>query len=166
MRTAGYKIILSGALTLLLQTKGFSQTIDNQTIDNLLSPSDVKLKGILGKALDLSEQGRLKTLPGWHDGTLITMFSPEARSRNTTTDWYGEHAGKWMYATALAAVRTGDDSLKALLMRTADYLIRNQEADGYMGSYSPALRITNETSKLHKKSCLSTTSFCVLIYTL
>lgn len=152
MRIAGYKIIFLSALMLLLRAKGFSQTIDNKTIDHLLSPSDVKLKGILGKALDLSEQGRLRTLPNWHDGTLITMFSPEARSRNTTTDWYGEHAGKWMYATALAAVRTGDDSLKALLMRTADYLIRNQETDGYMGSYSPALRITNTTSKLHKKS--------------
>ncbi|HEY4206377.1 MAG TPA: beta-L-arabinofuranosidase domain-containing protein [Puia sp.] len=129
-----------------------SQARESQPSDSLISPANVMLKGLLGEALTLSEQGRLKTLPTWHDGTLITMFSPEARSRNTTTDWYGEHAGKWMYATALAAVRTGDDSLKALLLRTADYLIQNQEADGYMGSYSPALRITNTASKLHKKS--------------
>lgn len=120
--------------------------------DSLISPANVALKGLLGKALDLSEHGRLRSLPTWNDGALITMFTREARSKNVTTDWYGEHAGKWMYATALAAVRTGDDSLKALLLRTGDFLIRNQEADGYMGSYSPALRITNAASKQHKKS--------------
>lgn len=123
-----------------------------QPSDSLVSPANVSLKGLLGQALQLSEQGRLKSLPTWNNGTLITMFTPEARSKNTTTDWYGEHAGKWMYATSLAALRTGDDSLKALLLRTASFLIRNQEADGYMGSYSPALRITNAASKQHKKS--------------
>ncbi|HEY4110601.1 glycoside hydrolase family 127 protein [Puia sp.] len=141
------KGIFLGAAALVLQVSGMGQMSDS-----LVSPGDVALKGLIGKALDLSEAGRLRSLPSWHEGALITMFSPEARSRNTTTDWYGEHAGKWMYATTLAAVRTGDDSLKALLLRTADYLIRNQEADGYMGSYSPALRITNAASKLHKKS--------------
>ncbi len=140
------KVFFSAAVLLLL-TNAIAQPSDS-----LISPSNVSLKGILGKALELSEHGRLRSLPTWNNGTLITMFTAEARSRNVTTDWYGEHAGKWMYATALAAVRTGDDSLKALLFRTADFLIRNQEADGYMGSYSPALRITNAASKQHKKS--------------
>lgn len=141
------KGIISGAFVLLLQGRGIAQTSDS-----LVSPSSVALKGVLGQALELSEHGRLRSLPEWNDGTLINMFTPEARSQNTTTDWYGEHAGKWMYATALAVARTGDDSLKALLLRTAGFLIRNQEADGYMGSYSPALRITNPASKQHKKS--------------
>src|ERR1700753_3960776 len=86
-----------------------------QMSDSLVSPASVALKGVFGEALELSEHGRLRSLPSWNNGTLITMFTPEARSRNTTTDWYGEHAGKWMYATALAAVRTGDGSLKQLL---------------------------------------------------
>jgi uncharacterized protein len=138
-----------GAAAFFMATTGSAQALMS---DSLVSPGDVALKGVLGKALELSEAGRLRSLPTWHEGTLITMFTPEARSKNTTTDWYGEHAGKWMYATALATVRTGDDSLRALLLRTADFLIRNQEADGYMGSYSPALRITNAASKVHKKS--------------
>jgi DUF1680 family protein len=141
------KGIFWGATALLLSARGIGQMTDS-----LVSPGDVALKGVLGKALELSEAGRLRSLPTWRDATLITMFTPEARARNTTTDWYGEHAGKWMYATALAAVRTGDDSLRALLLKTASFLISNQEADGYMGSYSPALRITNPASKLHKKS--------------
>jgi len=123
-----------------------------QPADSFLSPSNVRISGMLGEAISLSEHGRLRTLPGWNNGTLITMFSKEARNKNSTTDWYGEHAGKWLYAAALAATRTGNDTLKALLFKTAGYLAGNQEADGYMGSYSPELRITNKNSKLHKKS--------------
>ncbi|HWB91198.1 MAG TPA: beta-L-arabinofuranosidase domain-containing protein [Puia sp.] len=139
--------IIAGAFVLLVGGPAAAQISDS-----LVSPSSVTLKGVLGQALELSEHGRLRSLPTWNNGTLINMFTPEARSRNTTTDWYGEHAGKWMYATALAVARTGDDSLRTLLLRTAGFLIRNQEADGYMGSYSPAIRITNRASKLHKKS--------------
>ncbi|MBS1662189.1 MAG: glycoside hydrolase family 127 protein [Bacteroidetes bacterium] len=145
--------VINIGFLLLLCLGGFGQSAGFARVsDSLMSPSDVSLKGVLGQALQLSEQGRIRTLPVWNNGALITLLSPEARNRNTTTDWYGEHAGKWMYAASLAALRTGDDSLKALLMRTADYLVRNQEADGYMGSYSPALRITNAASKLHKRS--------------
>ncbi|MES1249616.1 MAG: beta-L-arabinofuranosidase domain-containing protein, partial [Chitinophaga rupis] len=120
--------------------------------DSLLSPADIRVKGMLGKAIDLSEHGRLRSLPEWNNGELITLFSTAARNKNNTTDWYGEHAGKWLYSAALAATRTGNDTLKQLLFRTADYLVRNQEADGYLGSYSPDLRFTNKNSKQHKKS--------------
>lgn len=123
-----------------------------QPTDHFLNPSAVAVHGMLGQAIRLGEQGRLRTLPSWNNGTLITMFSTEARNKNNTTDWYGEHAGKWLYSAALAAKRTGNDSLKALLFKTAGYLVDHQEADGYMGSYSPELRITNKSSKLHKKS--------------
>jgi uncharacterized protein len=120
--------------------------------DRFLNPSDVKVNGLLGNAISLSERGRMLSLPGWNDGTLITMFSPEARKKNNTTDWYGEHAGKWLYSATLAANRTNNDNLKSLLFKTADYLINTQEADGYLGSYSEQLRITNNNSKQHRKS--------------
>ncbi|MBS1566259.1 MAG: glycoside hydrolase family 127 protein, partial [Bacteroidetes bacterium] len=123
-----------------------------QPVDHFLNPSAVAVHGMLGQAIGLGEQGRLRTLPAWNNGTLITMFSTEARNKNNTTDWYGEHAGKWLYSAALAVKRTGNDTLRALLFKTTDYLIDHQEADGYMGSYSPELRITNKNSKLHKKS--------------
>lgn len=125
--------------------------------------AQVSVKGLLGNSIRLSENGRLRTLPQWNNGTLITMFSTEARNQNNTTDWYGEHAGKWLYTTALAVARTGDDTLKQLLLKTADYLVANQEADGYMGSYSPALRITNATSKLHKKSWDTWSLACMVL---
>jgi DUF1680 family protein len=120
--------------------------------DQFLKPSEVQVGGILGKAISISEQGRLTSLPGWNNGTLVNMFSVASRNANNTTDWYGEHAGKWLYSTALAANRTNSEALKALLFKTADYLVSTQEADGYLGSYSKALRITSTTSKVHKKS--------------
>ncbi len=104
----------------------------------------VVVGGLLGDELEKSEMGRLMSLPGWNDGELITMFSRESRANHSKTDWYGEHAGKWLYATALAANRTGDTKLKSLLLQTADYLVENQEANGYLGTYSPAQQLTND----------------------
>src|ERR1700743_1384204 len=97
------KLFLLSA-TLMIGQATLAQTI--RPSDSLVSPANVALKGPLGQALELSEHGRLRELPVWNNGTLITMFTPEARSKNTTTDWYGEHAGKWMYATTLAVLRS------------------------------------------------------------
>lgn len=114
--------------------------------------SDVKVEGVLGKAIENSLNGRLKTLPGWNEGELITMFSPESRLANTTNDWYGEHAGKWLITSSRAAFRSGDRELKDKLLKTADYLISTQEHNGYLGTYSPQRRITNHQSLTHASS--------------
>lgn len=131
--------------------------------DDFLSPSCVAVKGLLGESIVLAENGRLRSLPGWNGGQLIKMFSKEQRKNNTTTDWYGEHGGKWLYSAALAANRTNDEALKDLLFKTADYLVSTQEADGYLGSYSTALRITNNESKFHKRSWDTWTLSCMIM---
>lgn len=131
----------------------FAQTSQKvNAIDAFLSPSSVAAKGLLGESISLAENGRLRSLPKWKNGQLIKMFSVEERRKNTTTDWYGEHGGKWLYATAFAVKRTNNEALKTLLFQTADYLVSTQEEDGYLGSYSPELRITNKESKLHRRS--------------
>jgi DUF1680 family protein len=120
--------------------------------DHYIDPSSVKVGGELGSAIEISEHGRLRELPSWNDSALIKMFTEEARNNNKKQDWYGEHAGKWMYATALAVERTHDGDLKQLLLSTADYLVGTQEENGYLGSYSPALRLTNKNNKIKNKS--------------
>jgi DUF1680 family protein len=142
-------LLTGGALILCC---GFAQNAKVNPTDGLILPSQVTVRGLLGESISLSEKGRLRSLPEWKDGQLIKMFSVEERKKNTTPDWYGEHAGKWLYTAALAAQRTGNQSLKAQLLKTADYLVSTQEDDGYLGSYSPALRITNNESKLHRRS--------------
>ena len=125
----------------------------NRNFENeFLSPSAVSVKGLLGQEILSSEEGRLKLLPTWNSGQLIKMFSEEYRVKNKTNDWYGEHAGKWLYTTTLAVKRNGDAQLKALLIKTADELISYQDKDGYLGSYSPNQRITAKNDKFHATS--------------
>ena len=120
--------------------------------DEFLLPSAVNVSGLLGNEIISCEEGRLSVLPLWNDGQLINMFSPEKRTKNKTGDWYGEHAGKWLYTTALAAQRSGNVKLKMQLISTANELMSYQEKDGYLGSYSTDQRITSKNDKFHPTS--------------
>src|SRR5690349_6262112 len=122
-----------------------------QAKSDFADPREISVKGLLGDALSVSRQGRLRELPRWKNGELIRMFTPEVRDQHDKTDWYGEHAGKWLYTTAMAVRQTGDADLKNLLLATADELVTTQAADGYLGVYSPAIRITNNDA-MHNRS--------------
>ncbi len=135
-----------------IATTAFGQPVPVKTNEQFVAPSNVQVKGELEKAISISEHGRLRTLPSWNDSALIKMFTEEARNNNKKQDWYGEHAGKWLYATSLAVERTNDDSLKSLLFSTVNFLVNNQEPNGYMGSYSPELRLTNKNNKIKNRS--------------
>lgn len=137
-------------LNIVLYQHVYSQ---NNTFHNgYLSPSAVSVDGVFGQAISASENGRLLTLPDWNNGELIQIFSEESRNKNDKNDWYGEHAGKWLYSTALAVERNDDGDLKQLLLQTANYLVGTQERNGYLGTYSPARRITNKNATTHSTS--------------
>ena len=104
----------------------------------------VQLRGLLGDALAANHAGRLTHFIVDETSPAIAIFSPEHRLANVEGDWYGEHAGKWLYAAAKAAARTGDTALLANIRRVADYLIGEQEADGYLGTYAPERRFMRE----------------------
>ncbi|MBD0254818.1 MAG: glycoside hydrolase family 127 protein [Cytophagales bacterium] len=110
----------------------------------LLSPRDVTLAGWLGAAAEASRKGRLHHFITDERSEMIALFSPQARAGNTEGDWKGEHAGKWLYTAARAACRTGDTTLLANARKVADYLVRVQEPDGYLGTYSPRTRLTSD----------------------
>ncbi len=101
---------------------------------------DVTLGGILGAALDANAAGRLSTFIVDETSPAIALFAPEHVRANDTGDWYGEHAGKWLYAASKAAARTRDAALTARVRRVADWLIARQESSGYLGTYPPARR--------------------------
>jgi DUF1680 family protein len=109
-------------------------------------PSTTSMDGLLGTAIQESRAGRMSMLPAWNNGELFTMFSKEIRDNHHKMDWYGEHGGKWLYATALAARQTDDAELKKQLLAMADYLVSMQEPDGYLGSYSAKIRLTSSTT--------------------
>jgi hypothetical protein len=133
---------------------GNAQSSDSkvQVQDEFLVPSEIAVQGILGQSISSSENGRLLALPGWNNGELINIFSEKSRNRNERNDWYGEHAGKWLYSTALAVERSNDEQLKTLLFQTADYLVDTQGQDGYLGTYSRERRITNKNATTHGTS--------------
>jgi DUF1680 family protein len=98
------------------------------------------LGGVLGAALAANHAGRLSHFITDPTSPAIALFSPEHVRQNEEGDWYGEHAGKWLYAAAKAAHRTGDVALSANVRRVADYLANVQGADGYLGTYAPSRR--------------------------
>ena len=112
----------------------------------LLSPRAVALGGLLGAAVEANRKGRLHHFITDEQSEMIALFSPEARARNREGDWKGEHAGKWLYTAARAAYRTGDAALLANARQVADYLVSVQEPDGYLGTYSPATRMTSDSA--------------------
>ncbi len=99
-----------------------------------------RLHGLLGAALDANLRGRLSHFIVDEYSPAIEIFAPARRQNNRAGDWYGEHAGKWLYATAKAAARSGNQALLAHLRNVADFLVSTQEDDGYLGTYAPDRR--------------------------
>jgi DUF1680 family protein len=104
------------------------------------APGAVRLQGILGAALAANHRGRLAKFIVDETSPAIALFAPAHAHTNHAGDWYGEHAGKWLYAAAKAAARTGDAVLSDRVKRVADYLVGLQDAEGYLGTYAAERR--------------------------
>ncbi|MGH6611569.1 MAG: beta-L-arabinofuranosidase domain-containing protein, partial [Burkholderiaceae bacterium] len=100
----------------------------------------VQLNGLLGAALAANHAGRLSRFITDENSPAIALFAPARAEKNHAGDWYGEHAGKWLYAASKAAARTGDAALAKSVHRVADYLVSVQQPDGYLGTYAPERR--------------------------
>jgi len=98
-----------------------------------LEPGAVKLSGVLGQRVALNEQNRLLKVD---EDAILAGF----RKRPGEQAWIGEHVGKWLHAATLAWVNTGDPALRAKLDRVVTELLKTQEADGYLGTYTPDKR--------------------------
>ncbi len=109
-----------------------------------LSPEQVSLGGLLGRALNVSFTGHLTQFIQNETSKPIALFCPDHVAHNHEGDWYGEHAGKWLFAAARAANRTGDSGLATNVRRVADYLSSVQGLDGYLGTYAPERRFMHQ----------------------
>jgi DUF1680 family protein len=102
----------------------------------------IELGGLFGEALDASRRGRLSHFIRDARSPAIALFEPAHAERNVEGDWYGEHAGKWLWAAARAAARQRDEALAGRVQEVARHLAALQRADGYLGTYAPARRFT------------------------
>ena len=121
----------------------------------LLTPGDILLKGVLGKNINASLNGRLKTFITGTESLPVAIFNRDSVAKVTDLNrrpdgedifvgggWLGEHTGKWLITAARAADRTNDDELVKTMKEISDYLISVQEEDGYLGTYSKTVRMT------------------------
>jgi len=98
-----------------------------------LEPDAVQLRGYLGDRVAKNEKNRLLAVD---EDAILAGF----RRRPGEQAWIGEHVGKWLHAATLAWVNTGDAALRAKLDRVVTGLLKTQEADGYLGTYTPDKR--------------------------
>ena len=68
----------------------------------LAAPSAVRLDGVFGQMLAANRSGRLRHFIVDEDSPSISIFGQAHKQQNQEGDWYGEHAGKWLSATARA----------------------------------------------------------------
>ena len=108
----------------------------------LVAPQQVTLQGVLGQALSANRSGRLSTFVVDEHSAPISIFGQAHKQQNHEGDWYGEHAGKWLSATARAVAQGGQPQLQASLRRVAGWLISQQDDDGYLGNYAAPRRFT------------------------
>jgi DUF1680 family protein len=99
----------------------------------VLSPAAVRLEGFLGARVAVNEKNRLLQVD---EEPLLAGF----RQKPGSHPWIGEHVGKWLHAATLAWAYTGDPELRAKLDRVAAELVKAQEPDGYLGTYTPDKR--------------------------
>lgn len=98
------------------------------------APSEVRLEdGFLGVRVANNEKNRLLAVD---EDALLAGF----RHRPGSQAWIGEHVGKFLHAATLAWANTGDAKLRAKIDRVTTELIKTQEPDGYLGTYTPDKR--------------------------
>lgn len=114
----------------------------------LTAPADVRLGGWLGRAVDASAEQRLKVFIRDETSEPIALFLPEKAEQNTDGRYWGEHAGKWLFAASRAAARTGDVALTQRVRRVADFLVSTQDASGYIGTYPREWRFPARQAEL------------------
>jgi hypothetical protein len=107
------------------------------------SPSQVQLKGWLGERAAANETSRLLVV---NEEELLDGF----RHRPGKHPWIGEHVGKFLHAATLAWANTGDQRLRQKIDRVARELVKTQQADGYLGTYTSDQRWTSWDVWVHK----------------
>ena len=90
--------------------------------------------GVLGERLGLWREHRLWRVIN-EPFVLEGFESPPGKH-----PWQGEHAGKWLHAATLAYEATHDEKLLKSLQDSVHRLLAAQQANGYLGTYSPEMR--------------------------
>ncbi|MFO0928542.1 MAG: glycoside hydrolase family 127 protein [Gemmataceae bacterium] len=95
----------------------------------------VKVGGEIGRRIDVTVKNNLLALDADRD-----FLAPFAAKKGCAGGYIG--LGKVIDAAATLAAYTGDPKVVALKDRLVQHTLRHQEADGYLGLFPPAERMT------------------------
>jgi DUF1680 family protein len=105
------------------------------------------LGGVLGDRLAANETHWLLSAPDANPGMLQLLRDRDRLPVRDLVPWAGEFAGKYLTAAVLGLRLTGSAALGAYLTRFVADLIATQSADGYLGAFPRAYRLTGKTVK-------------------
>lgn len=96
---------------------------------HLADPSGVILEWYTGDRVRANWKARLMNVD-------VDVLLEGFRNRPGKHPWIGEHAGKWLHAATLSWAYSRDSDLKEKLDLVVSGLLKTQEPDGYLGTYS------------------------------
>ncbi len=124
-------------------------TAQVQDVFTPLLPEEVSLQGgFLGQRIDANAQNRMLKVD---ENDLLDAFE---RREVLHQDWQGEHVGKYLHAATLTWNYTHSADLKAKIDRVLTRLLKTQQPDGYLGTYTQAKRWTGWDVWSHKYDIL------------
>jgi hypothetical protein len=103
------------------------------------------LQGLIGERLAANLEQWLLIAPQANPAMLEMFRDRDRDPRRDLVPWAGEFAGKYLTSAVLAWRLNPDPRLAALLRRFVDDLIATQDADGYLGPFPRADRLTGKT---------------------
>ena len=128
----------------------FPRPVVSDKVVDLFVPAALesqKVEGLLGDRMRVNLDGRLLHLD---EKAVLEGFE----HRPGKQEWIGEHAGKFLHAAALTYAYTHDERLRKLMDSVAHQLMRAQEPDGYLGTYTDDQRWTSWDVWTHKYDLL------------
>lgn len=132
---------------LFLSCKKQENSVKNEQLKTTL----IKFNGLLGEALLKSTNNRILTLMADTNQSLVRLYHKDTANKYNSFGWKGETMGKWLYTATLCYKRTKDEKLLLNIRNIADFIIKNQSPDGYLGTFNDTSRF-NGTKKRNNQT--------------
>ena len=120
---------------------------DNQSIKPIFEKTTntiFKFDGFIKERMDANLQNWLLTAPGANPAMLQMFRDQERQPNRDLLPWSGEFVGKYLISAIQGWRISEDKELKELIDKIIKELIDSQLPDGYLGPFTPDLRLTSD----------------------
>ena len=120
---------------------------DNQSIKPIFEKTTntiFKFDGFIKERMDANLQNWLLIAPGANPAMLQMFRDQERQPNRDLLPWSGEFVGKYLISAIQGWRISKDKELKELIDKIIKELIDSQLPDGYLGPFTPDLRLTSD----------------------